>query len=93
MARVEVVAAPSPGSAAVVGRLELGDDAGQALGDGVVDLGGQAPAFVGDARLPGLDEELGVQAGVLVEGLLADGELVRSSSAMVATLSLALLPP
>lgn len=50
--------------------LELGDDPGQALGDGVVDLGGQPPAFVGDARFPRLEEELGVKGGVLVEGLL-----------------------
>ena len=53
--------------------LELGDDAGQALGDGVVDLGGQPAPLVGDARFPCLDEELGVQGGVLLVGLLELG--------------------
>lgn len=50
--------------------LELGDDPGQALRDGVVDLGGKTPALVGDPGLAGLDEELGVQCGVLVEGVV-----------------------
>ncbi len=50
--------------------LELSDDAGQPLGDGVVDLGSQPPALVGDSGLPGLHQELDVQGGVLVEGLL-----------------------
>ena len=64
---------PRRGRRCVRDDLELGDDAGQALGDGVVDLGGQPPPLVGDPGLPCLDEELGVQGGVLVEGLLQRG--------------------
>ena len=59
--------------AAVGGGLQLGDDAGQALREGVVDLGGQPAALVGDARFPRLDEELGVQPRVLLQRLLQPG--------------------
>ncbi len=54
----------------MAGRLELGDDAGQALGDGVVDLGGHPLAFLQHAGLPCLRQQLGVEAGVLGERLL-----------------------
>ncbi len=43
-----------------LGRFELGDDPGEALGQGVVDLAGQALPLLDDARLPGLGHELGV---------------------------------
>ena len=49
----------------LLGGLELGDDAGQALGEGVVDLPRHALALVEHARLAGLDEQLRLQAGVL----------------------------
>jgi len=47
-----------------------------------VDLGREAPALVGDPGFPCLDEELGVQGGVLVEAC-CNAVLVRPSSAMV----------
>ena len=65
---VEMAVAVRRPVAGVVGRLELGHDPDQALGDGVVDLAGHPGPLVEDARLAGLREELGVEAGVLVEG-------------------------
>ncbi len=51
-------------------RLQLGDDAGQALSDRVVDLPGDPLSLVGDACFPGLGDQLGVETGVLVQGRL-----------------------
>lgn len=69
---VEVFAGPR----GVVGRgdgLELGDDPGQALREGVMDLGGQPAPLVGHPGLPCLEQQLGVQGGVLGEGLFQPG--------------------
>ena len=52
---------------AVADRLELGDDAGQSLGERVVDLPGHPPTLLGDAGVAGLRDELRVQRGVLGE--------------------------
>ena len=49
------------------GRLELGDDPGQALRDGVVDLARHPLPLVQDAGLARLRQQLGVQTGVLLE--------------------------
>jgi len=49
----------------LLGGFQLSDDAGQALRQGVVDLPRHPLPFLQHARLPGLDEQLGVQAGVL----------------------------
>ena len=64
----------------LVGRLELGDDPGQALGDRVVDLAGHPLPLVEDARLAGLGEQLGVEAGVLLQRRLEPRERLRRSS-------------
>lgn len=48
-------------------RLELGDDPGEALGQGVVDLAGQSLAFVLRPGLAGLGDQLRVEPGVLVQ--------------------------
>ena len=58
----------------MVGRLELGDDPGQPLGDRVVDLAGHPLSFVEHARLAGLGQQLGVETGVLLERDLEPGE-------------------
>ena len=50
------------------GRLELGDDAGQTLGQGVVDLPGHPLPLVQHAGLPGLGQQLVLQARVLGQG-------------------------
>src|SRR5690606_33798721 len=50
---VQVLARP-PGVGRARDHLELGDDAGQPLGEGVVDLGGQPAPLVGDPGLPRL---------------------------------------
>ena len=50
----------------LVGRLELGHDPGQALGDGVVDLARHPRPLVEDARLAGLGQQLALQSGVLL---------------------------
>ncbi len=53
--------------------LELRDDTGESLGDGVVDLGRQPAPLVGHPRLACLHQELGVQSGVLRQGLFETG--------------------
>ena len=58
----------------LVGRLELGDDPDEALGDRVVDLARHPGALVEDARLAGLGQQLGVEAGVLHERGLELGQ-------------------
>ncbi len=58
----------------VAGRLELGDDAGEALGDGVVDLGRHPLALLQHAGLPGLGQQLGVEARVLGQRLLESSD-------------------
>ncbi len=58
----------------LLGGLELGDDAGQPLGDRVVDLARHPAALVEHARLARLRQQLGVQAGVLLEGSLEPGD-------------------
>ena len=71
---VEVAVAVGRPIARLVGRLELGDDPGQALRDGVVDLARHALPLVEDARLAGLGQQLGVQPGVLVQRRLQPRE-------------------
>ena len=56
--------------AALLGRLELGDDPGQALRQRVVDLPGHPLPLVTRARLPGLGDQLSLQPGVLRDHLL-----------------------
>jgi hypothetical protein len=56
------------------GGLQLGDDAGEALRQRVVDLAGDALPLVEDAGLTGLGEQLGVQPGVLLESGLEPRE-------------------
>jgi len=51
----------------LLGGLELRDDAGEPLRQGVMDLAGHPLALVEHARLPGLGEQPGVQDGVLGE--------------------------
>ena len=65
-----------------LGRLELGDDAGQPVGDRVVDLAGHPLALVEDAGLAGLLDELAMELGVLVQGGLEpdDGLAARPRS-------------
>ena len=58
----------------MVGRLELGDDPGQPLGDRVVDLAGHPLSFIEHARLAGLGQELGVETRVLLERDLEPGK-------------------
>ena len=60
------------------GRLELGDHAGQALGDRVVDLARHPLALLEDARLAGLREELRVEPGVLGQRLLQPRDRLAS---------------
>ena len=60
--------------ARLVGGLELGDDPGQALGDRVVDLARHPLPLVEDARLARLGQQLGVEAGVLLQRRLEPGE-------------------
>ena len=72
-----VLEVPVPIARAIVGRvgrLELGDDADEALRDRVVDLAGHPGALVEDAGLAGLGQELGMQTGVLDQGGLELGE-------------------
>ena len=77
----------------LVGRLELGDDPGQALGERVVDLAGHPLPLVEHAGLAGLGQQLGVQAGVLRQrGLAAWRAPARRSSFCSAT-SLAVTAP
>ena len=71
---VEVPVAVVRPIARLLGRLELGDDADQALGDGVVDLARHALPLVEHARLAGLGQQLGVEAGVLDRRRLEPGE-------------------
>jgi hypothetical protein len=84
------VPAPLVLPADLVGRLELGDDPGQALGHGVVDLAGHPLPFVGHAGLPGLGQQLLVQAGVLGQGDLQHAvglaELGHGPAALLALL-------
>jgi len=54
----------------LLSRLELSDDSGQALGQGVVDLPGHPLPLVPGPGLPGLGEQLGLQPGVLGDHLL-----------------------
>ena len=54
----------------LVSGLELGDDPGEALRDGVVDLGGQPFALLVDPRLAGACREGLLQLGVLLQGRL-----------------------
>jgi hypothetical protein len=49
----------------VLGRLQLGDDPGKPLGHGVVDLPGHPLPLVQDSGLPGLGQQLLVQARIL----------------------------
>ena len=53
--------------ARLAGRLQLGDDPGQPLRDGVVDLARHALPLVHDAGLACLRQQLGVETGVLLE--------------------------
>ena len=53
--------------ARLLGRLELGDDPGQAVGDRVVDLAGHPLPLVEHARLAGLGHAAALQPGVLLE--------------------------
>ena len=62
---VQVPPPPRRIARGLLGRLELGDDAGQPLGEGVVDLPGHPLPLVEDAGLAGLGEQLRVQARVL----------------------------
>jgi hypothetical protein len=55
--------------AGLLGRLELGDDPGQALRERVVDLPRHPLPLVPRARLPSLGEQLGLQPGVLRDHL------------------------
>jgi hypothetical protein len=49
------------------GRLQLGDDPGQSLGQGVVDFAGHPLPLVQHTGLPGLRQQLYVQARVLLQ--------------------------
>ena len=58
------------GLARLLGSLQLGEDPGEALGEGVVDLPRHPLAFVVHPGLAGLHQQLGVQPRVLLGGLL-----------------------
>ncbi len=76
---LEVAIAVGRPVARLVGRLELGDDPGQALGDRVVDLARHPLPLVEHARLARLGQQLGVEAGVLLERRLEPGERLRGA--------------
>ncbi len=65
VAALEVAAPAGRVVGGLLGRLELGDDPGQPLGQGVVDLPGHPLPLVEDAGLPGLGQQLLLQARVL----------------------------
>ncbi len=69
------------------GRLELGDDPGQALGQGVVDLPGHPLPLVLDPGLAGLGQQLLLQARVLgqrgLEPVVSRAQLVQRLPAPV----------
>jgi hypothetical protein len=68
------VAAPVGGAAlGVPGRLDLGDDPGEALGQGVVDLAGHALALVQGPGRPRLGQQPRLELGVLGRGGLQLG--------------------